>query len=59
MSWRLQREDGLMCMGYQQIVRAEAESSSQVELCFNGKALAGQGITRDSASAGVCVRWIS
>lgn len=64
-SWRLQRDGGVICAGYQHVARIGPVSSSQVELRFNDKALDDQQLARkdvqrawDSASAGVRVRWV-
>lgn len=64
--WRLQREDGVICAGYQQLVKVEAESSSRVELRFNDRAMREQSVTRqdiqgawDAVSSDVSVRWSS
>lgn len=39
MNWRPQCEEGVICAGYQQIVKVEAESSPHVKLRFNDTAL--------------------
>lgn len=62
-SWRLQREEGIVSVGYQQVVKVEAESNSRVELRFNDPAVRDNGLTRqalqevwDAVSSDVSVR---
>lgn len=55
---------GVVCVGYQKVVKVEAESSSHIELRFNDQAMTDHGLKReevqrawDAMSSGISVRW--
>lgn len=65
-SWRLLKSEGVVCAGYQQVVKVIAESSSDVRMEYNMKAMNEHGITKEMVMAcwgavaeTVSVRWSS
>lgn len=65
-SWRLLKSEGIVCAGYQQVVKVVAESSSDIRLEYNQKALDDQGIQRETIQESweavaelISVRWSS